>query len=213
MKRQKTRSRSSFCEATAASGAFQTDGTHRHSLKGLANGRSGCAERSRPRRRAGEKLRAHGLVAGQIAALFHTSPHRGCPHHHGQRSTRLVSATSDTRRIIGGALRCVETAWQGRVSCHHCDRAWVEAPRRPPAAELHDSPGRAAARARVAEVLVNGGRKVRRRAVMRARRRTSFFKYKFQRTGAWRPSPEGVATVRAPPERPLSARPTSPSKT
>ena len=33
--------------------------------------------------RAGEKLRTHGLVAGQICAFFHTSPHRDGPHHHG----------------------------------------------------------------------------------------------------------------------------------
>lgn len=60
--------------------------------------------------RAGEKLRQHGLVAGQLAAFFHTSPHRDGPHHHGQRSTRLVPMTSDTRELIGAALRCLDAA-------------------------------------------------------------------------------------------------------
>ena len=63
--------------------------------------------------RAGEKLRAHGLVAGRLAAFFHTSPHRDGPQHHGQRSTRLVPMTADTRELVGAALRCVEAAWRG----------------------------------------------------------------------------------------------------
>lgn len=69
--------------------------------------------------RAGEKLRAHGLVAGQLAAFFHTSPHRDGPHHHGQRSTRLVPMTADTRELIGAALRCVESAWRGGRGCRY----------------------------------------------------------------------------------------------
>ena len=63
--------------------------------------------------RAGEKLRLHGLVAGQLSAFFHTSPHRDDPQHHGQRTTRLVPATADTRALIGAALRCVDAAWRG----------------------------------------------------------------------------------------------------
>lgn len=69
--------------------------------------------------RAGEKLRQHGLVAGQLAAFFHTSPHRDGPHHHGQRSTRLVPMTSDTRELIGAALRCLDAAWRGDRSCRY----------------------------------------------------------------------------------------------
>jgi DNA polymerase V len=60
--------------------------------------------------RAGEKLRAQGLVAGQLAAFVHTSPHRPEPHHHGARSTRLVPRTSDTRALIAAAGRCLEAA-------------------------------------------------------------------------------------------------------
>ena len=63
--------------------------------------------------RAGEKLRAHGLVAGRLAAFFHTSQFRDDgPRHHGQRSTSLVPMTADTCQLIGAALRCVEAAWR-----------------------------------------------------------------------------------------------------
>ncbi len=70
--------------------------------------------------RAGEKLRTHGLVAGQLAAFFHTSQFRDDgPRHHGQRSTRLVPMTADTRELIGAALRCVEAAWRGERGCRY----------------------------------------------------------------------------------------------
>lgn len=70
--------------------------------------------------RAGEKLRAHGLVAGRLAAFFHTSPFRDDgPRHHGQRSTGLVPMTADTRQLIGAALRCVEAAWRGERGCRY----------------------------------------------------------------------------------------------
>lgn len=69
--------------------------------------------------RAGEKLRQHGLVAGQLAAFFHTSPHREGPRHHGQRSARLVPMTADTCELIGAALRCVEAAWRGGRGCRY----------------------------------------------------------------------------------------------
>ena len=70
--------------------------------------------------RAGEKLRQHGLVAGQLAAFFHTSQFRDDgPRHHGQRSTRLVPMTADTCQLIGAALRCVEAAWRGERGCSY----------------------------------------------------------------------------------------------
>jgi len=70
--------------------------------------------------RAGEKLRAHGLVAGRLAAFFHTSRFRDDgPCHHGQRSTRLVPMTADTRQLIGAAQRCVEAAWHGGRGCRY----------------------------------------------------------------------------------------------
>ena len=64
--------------------------------------------------RAGEKLRAHGLVAGRLSAFFHTSAFRDDgPRHHGQRTARLVPMTADTRALVAAAGRCVEAAWRG----------------------------------------------------------------------------------------------------
>lgn len=63
--------------------------------------------------RAGEKLRLHGLVAGQLSAFLHTSPHRPGPKHHGARSTRLTPMTDDTRELVAAAGRCIEAAWRG----------------------------------------------------------------------------------------------------
>ena len=69
--------------------------------------------------RAGEKLRAHGLVAGQLSTFFHTSPYRAGPHHHVQRSLSLVPMTADSCRLITAALRCVEAAWRDGRGCHY----------------------------------------------------------------------------------------------
>jgi DNA polymerase V len=62
--------------------------------------------------RAGEKLRAHGLVAGRLAAFVHTDPHRPGRQHHGARATRLAPMTSDTRELVAAAGRCLEAAWR-----------------------------------------------------------------------------------------------------
>jgi DNA polymerase V len=62
--------------------------------------------------RAGEKLRAHGLVAGQLTAFLHTDPHRPGPRHHGSRSTRLAPMTDDTRDLVAASRRCLEAAWR-----------------------------------------------------------------------------------------------------
>lgn len=66
--------------------------------------------------RAGEKLRSHGLVAGQLAAFVHTSPHRPGPHRHGARSTRLVPMSADTRELVAAASRCLRAAWRDGYS-------------------------------------------------------------------------------------------------
>jgi DNA polymerase V len=62
--------------------------------------------------RAGEKLRSHGLVAGKMAAFFHTSPHRDDPQYHGARTTRLTPMTNDTPTLIASASRRVRAAWR-----------------------------------------------------------------------------------------------------
>ncbi len=62
--------------------------------------------------RAGEKLRAEGLVAGQLSAFLHTSRHNDGPQHAGGGTTRLVPMTADTRDLSAAAARCVEAAYR-----------------------------------------------------------------------------------------------------
>lgn len=62
--------------------------------------------------RAGEKLRTHGLVAGQLSAFLHTNPHKPGPRYHGARSTRLAPMSDDTRDLVAAARRCIEAAWR-----------------------------------------------------------------------------------------------------
>lgn len=63
--------------------------------------------------RAAEKLRSHGLVAGQLSAFLHTNPHKpGVPQYHGARATRLVPMSDDTRDLVAAARRCIEAAWR-----------------------------------------------------------------------------------------------------
>ncbi len=62
--------------------------------------------------RAAEKLRSHGLVAGQLSAFLHTNPHKPGPRYHGARSTRLVPMSGDTRDLVAAARRCIEAAWR-----------------------------------------------------------------------------------------------------
>jgi DNA polymerase V len=63
--------------------------------------------------RAGEKLRSHGLVAGQIMVFFHTNPHkRDRPQHHGSRRMSLHPMTDDSLELLAAARRGVEAAWR-----------------------------------------------------------------------------------------------------
>jgi DNA polymerase V len=62
--------------------------------------------------RAGEKLRAHGLVAGQLTVFLLTDHHRPGPQRQGAGSTRLTPMTDDTRDLAAAARRCVEVAWR-----------------------------------------------------------------------------------------------------
>jgi DNA polymerase V len=66
--------------------------------------------------RAGEKLREHGLVAGQLAAFVHTSAFRQGPQRYAARSTRLVPVTADTRELVAAAGRCIRAAWRDGFS-------------------------------------------------------------------------------------------------
>jgi DNA polymerase V len=63
--------------------------------------------------RAGEKLRSHGLVAGQLTVFFHTNPHkRDRPQHHGNRRMTLHPMTGDSLELLAAARRGVEAAWR-----------------------------------------------------------------------------------------------------
>ncbi len=63
--------------------------------------------------RAGEKLRAHGLVAGQLTVFFHTNPHKqSAPQHRAARRTALQPMTSDSLELLAAARRGVEAGWR-----------------------------------------------------------------------------------------------------
>ena len=70
--------------------------------------REACAHHAA---RAGEKLRAGGLVAGRMAVFLHTDPHRGGPWYSGQRAGR-IELTDDAGALIGEAVRMLAPLWR-----------------------------------------------------------------------------------------------------
>ncbi|MDE0878021.1 MAG: Y-family DNA polymerase [Sphingomonas bacterium] len=63
--------------------------------------------------RAGEKLRSHGLVAGELTVFFHTNPHkRSAPQHRASRRLSLQPMTADSLELLGAARRGVEAGWR-----------------------------------------------------------------------------------------------------
>ena len=63
--------------------------------------------------RAGEKLRQHGLVAGQLTAFFHTSPFSNGPQHSASRTIGLKPMSSNTFDLVQAASLCIQKAWKG----------------------------------------------------------------------------------------------------
>jgi DNA polymerase V len=61
--------------------------------------------------RAGEKLRTQGLQAVTMLVFLHTNPHSDDPWHSGQRSAQ-IEPTSDTRALIGEAVRLLRAIWR-----------------------------------------------------------------------------------------------------
>jgi len=61
--------------------------------------------------RAGEKLRAEGLLAGRMMVFLHTNPHNGDPWHSAQHGGR-IEATADTSALIGEAVRMLRPLWR-----------------------------------------------------------------------------------------------------
>ena len=70
--------------------------------------REACAHHAA---RAGEKLRAGGLVAGRMAVFLHTDPHSGDPWYSAQHAGR-IEPTSDARALIAEAVRMLAPLWQ-----------------------------------------------------------------------------------------------------
>ena len=67
--------------------------------------------------RAAEKLRMHGLVAGQISVFFHTSLFsQTAPRHSVSRSVHMKPMTNDTFDLVQAALLCVRKGWKGHPS-------------------------------------------------------------------------------------------------
>ncbi len=63
--------------------------------------------------RAGEKLRSHGLVAGQLTIFFHTNKHkRERPQYGAQRRIRLHPMTADSLELLAAARRGGEPSWR-----------------------------------------------------------------------------------------------------
>ncbi len=70
--------------------------------------REACAHHAA---RAGEKLRAGGLVAGRMAVFLHTDPHGGGPWYSGRRTGR-IEPTDDAGALIGEAVRMLAPLWR-----------------------------------------------------------------------------------------------------
>lgn len=64
--------------------------------------------------RAAQKLRQHGLVAGQVTAFFHTNSFSAtAPQHSASRTVRLRPMTNNTFDLVQAVSLCVQKAWKG----------------------------------------------------------------------------------------------------
>lgn len=67
--------------------------------------------------RAAEKLRQHGLVAGQVTVFFHTSLFSPtAPRHSVSRTVHLKLMSADTFDLVQAALLCARKGWKGDPS-------------------------------------------------------------------------------------------------
>ena len=63
-------------------------------------------------KRAAERLRQHGLVAGTMTVFFYTNRHRqDRPQYADSRSTQLTQMSSDKFDLVGAGKRCALAAW------------------------------------------------------------------------------------------------------
>lgn len=66
--------------------------------------------------RAAEKLRMHGLVAGQITAFFHTNAFsKTAPQHSVSRTVKLKPMTNNTFDLVQAVSRCVQAGWHPKA--------------------------------------------------------------------------------------------------
>lgn len=62
--------------------------------------------------RAGEKLRAGGLLACHMAVFIQTHPHAPDEPWHSDRRAARIEPTADTRALIGEAMRLLSPQWR-----------------------------------------------------------------------------------------------------
>lgn len=66
--------------------------------------------------RAAEKLRMHGLVAGQITAFFHTNAFsKTAPQHSVSRTIKLKPMTNNTFDLVQAVSRCAHAGWHPKA--------------------------------------------------------------------------------------------------
>jgi len=67
--------------------------------------------------RAAEKLRQHGLAAGQVTVFFHTSLFSPtAPRHSVSRTVHVKPMSNDTFELVQAALICLRKGWKGDSS-------------------------------------------------------------------------------------------------
>src|SRR4051812_29542045 len=71
--------------------------------------REACAHRAS---RAGEKLRAEGLVAARTRVFLHTNPHAPDEPWHSAQYGGRIEPTDDTRNLIVEAVRMLAPVWR-----------------------------------------------------------------------------------------------------
>ena len=81
-----------------------------HPVTAWAAMREACAHHAA---RAGEKLRAEGLVAARVAVFLHTNPHAPDEPWHSAQHGGRIEPTDDTRALVGEALRMLRPLWRG----------------------------------------------------------------------------------------------------
>lgn len=63
--------------------------------------------------RAGEKLRAEGLLACHMAVFVQTNPHKPNERWHSAQKAARIEPTCDTMALIGEAIRMLRPLWRG----------------------------------------------------------------------------------------------------